>query len=147
MPQVQGPVNTFDVSLIVGIIPLNILFVADDMTEGQGKGMKTETKWKIRGLEVQVPSARFLEELTEKMRLRLGDSGNVDAVITALFEVHFNIEEGMGPANMEHPGTVPGKTSYAISMDEAVALAKWLIERLREIRERSGIGRVRGEGG
>jgi hypothetical protein len=107
----------------------------------------TETKWKVRGFEVQVPSARFLEEFTEKMRLRLGDAGDVDSVITGLFDVHFNIAEGIGPANMEHPGSLPGRTSYAISMDEADALAKWLIERLQEIRERSGIGRGRGEEG
>ena len=101
----------------------------------------TETKWKVRGLEVQVPRAQFLEKFTEKMRLRLRNSGDVDSVITGLFGVHFYIEDGTGRANREHPGTVPGKTSYAISMDEADELAKWLIERLQDIRERSGIGR------
>jgi len=63
---------------------------------------------------------------------------------TGLFGVHFNIEDGTGRANTEHPGTVPSKTSYSISMDEADELAKWLIERLQDIRERSGIGRNSG---
>ena len=105
----------------------------------------TETKWKVRGLEVQVPSARFLEEFTERMRLKLENSSDVDSVIIGLFGVHFNIEDGTGRANTEHPGTVQSKTSYSISMDEADELAKWLIERLQDIRERSGIGKDSGQ--
>ena len=107
--------------------------------------MMNENKWKVRGLEVKVQSARFLEEFTEKMRLRLEDSGDVNSVITGLFGVHFNIEDGTGRANTEHPGTVQSKTSYSISMDEADELAKWLIERLQDIRERSGIGKDSGQ--
>jgi len=96
----------------------------------------TETKWKVRGLEVQVPSARFLEEFTEQMRLRLENSDDADSVITGLFGVHFYIEGGTGRENTE-----PSKTSYVITMDEANELAKWLIEWLQHIRERSGIGK------
>ena len=97
-----------------------------------------ETKWKLKGLEVQVPIARFLKEFKEKMLLRLGESGDVDSAISGLFGVHFYIEGGTGTANRE-----PRKTGYAISMDEADELAKWLIERLQDIRERSGMKRQR----
>jgi hypothetical protein len=96
--------------------------------------MVGETKWKIKGLEVQVPNAQFLKEFKEKMRLRLGESGDVDSAISGLFGVHFYIKGGT-----DTPDKEPGKTGYAITMDEADELAKWLVERIQDIRERSSI--------
>ncbi|MCP4668857.1 MAG: hypothetical protein GY849_21170 [Deltaproteobacteria bacterium] len=108
--------------------------------------MMTKTKWKARGLEVQIPDARFLEEFEKMMRSKFGDSGDADSVISGLFCVHVNIEGWPSRANRKNYGDAPFKASYAISMDEADELANWLIERFQDIRKQSSTGGNNGKG-